>query len=222
MKTVTNKKLLLEQMREDAVVAIVRGVEREALAPLFEALFAGGIRWAEITFDQSHPETNENTADAIAEMKSRFAGRMHVGAGTVMTKKQARLAARAGAEFIISPNTDERVIRYTVSHGMISIPGAFTPTEIASAYRAGADAVKVFPADSLGVPYFKAVMASMSHIPLIAVGGISENNVSDYLGLGLFGVGVGSALTPRKLIADGDYASITELAKKYTASRRKP
>ena len=219
MKT-DEKKQLLEELRRDAVIAIVRGVAREKLVPLLEALYDGGVRWAEVTFNQSAPETDAATADAIAGLKTRFAGRMHIGAGTVMTENQAKIAVSAGAEFLISPNTNQSVIRYAVSHNVISIPGAYTPTEIAAAYDAGADAVKVFPADCLGIPYFKAVMASMSHIPLIAVGGVNEHNIADYLRLGIVGVGVGSAITPKDLISNGDFAAITELAKKYMGAMR--
>lgn len=210
---------LLEQFKKDAIVAIIRGVADEKLSPLFEALYEGGIRWVEITFNQSKPETNPATAAAIRRMKTEFNGKLHVGAGTVMTLKQAELAIDAGAEFLISPNTNPEIIRYTVAQGVISMPGAYTPSEIAAAYEAGAAAVKVFPADSLGIPYFKAVMAAMSHVPLIAVGGVNENNVADYLKIGIAGVGVGSAITPKDLIADGNFAAITALAKKYTEAR---
>ncbi len=210
---------LLEQFKKDAIVAIIRGVADEKLSPLFEALYEGGIRWVEITFNQSKPETNPATAAAIRRMKTEFNGKLHVGAGTVMTLKQAELAIDAGAEFLISPNTNPEIIRYTVAQGVISMPGAYTPSEIAAAYEAGAAAVKVFPADSLGIPYLQAVMAAMSHVPLIAVGGVNENNVADYLKIGIAGVGVGSAITPKDLIADGNFAAITALAKKYTEAR---
>lgn len=216
MSNMEEKKRLVDELRKDGVVVIVRGVAKEHLVPLLEALYAGGIHWTEITFNQSAPETNADTASSIAELKKRFAGRIHVGAGTVMTLKQAELAIDAGAEFLISPNTDPSIIEYAVSRNVISMPGAYTPSEIAAAYRAGADVVKVFPADTLGVSYLKAVMAPMSHIPLMAVGGVNEGNVADFLKAGVCGVGVGSALTPKKLIAEGNFAAITELAKKYT------
>ncbi len=213
------KKKLLDECAGKAIVVIIRGVAEEKLPPLLDALCEGGIRWAEITFDQKNPDTNEKTAQNIAMLKQRFAGKMHIGAGTVMTLKQAKLAIAAGAEFLISPNTNPKIIRYTASKNVISMPGAYTPTEIAAAYEAGADVVKVFPADALGVSYFKAVMAPLSHIPMMAVGGVNEKNVGDFLKLGLFGVGVGSALTPKQKIAEGDFAAITEMAKKFTQAQ---
>ncbi len=216
MMTKIEREETLAALKAAKIVAIIRGVAKENLEPLFEALYEGGIRFVEITFNPSAPNTDAATAAAIGEMKKIFSGKLHVGAGTVMTQKQAKLAVSAGAEFLISPNTNPKIIGYAVKNNVISLPGAYTPTEIAQAYDAGADAVKVFPADSLGIPYFKAVMASMSHIPLMAVGGVNDTNVADYLKAGLFGVGVGSALTPKKEIAAGNFAAVTEMAKKYT------
>lgn len=210
------KKQLVSELKKDAIVAIIRGVDTDKLCSLLSALYDGGIRWAEITFNQSKPETDVVTAKSISDMKKQFQGKMHIGAGTVMSMKQAEMAINAGAEFLISPNTVPEIIQYTIKNNVISMPGAFTPTEIAIAYQSGADVIKVFPADSLGIPYLKAVMASMSHIPLVAVGGVNENNVADFLRAGVVGVGVGSAITPKKLIANGEFDAITELAKKYT------
>ena len=215
MNVKDKKRRMMGELRRDAVIAIIRGVAADRLSPLVAALCAGGIRWAEITFDQSRPESDGKTAGLIAGLKREFAGRMRIGAGTVMTQRQAELAIEAGAEFLISPNIDEKIIRYTASTAALSIPGAMTPTEIAAAYAAGADAVKVFPVDVLGPAYLKAVASPMPHIPLIAVGGISEKNVREYLNTGIAGVGVGSSLTPKELIAKGDFESLTALAGKF-------
>ena len=215
MNVKDEKRRMMGELRRDAVIAIIRGVAADKLIPLVASLYAGGIRWAEITFDQSKPGSNADTARSIAGLKREFAGSMHIGAGTVMTQRQAELAIEAGAEFLISPNVDEKIISFTSSTAALSIPGAMTPTEIAAAYAAGADAVKVFPADALGPAYLKAVASPMPHIPLIAVGGISGKNVREYLNTGIAGVGVGSSLTPKELIAKGDFESLTALAGRF-------
>ena len=126
------------------------------------------------------------------------------------------IARDAGAKYIISPNTDEKVIKKTNECGMVSIPGALTPTEIQYAHACGADFVKLFPADNLGIGYIKAVLAPLSHIKLLAVGGVNENNLKDFLNVGVKGVGIGSNITKKELIKQGQYDEITKLAKKYT------
>lgn len=210
-----NKAELIETIRLEKIIAIIRGVARQDLPQLLDALAAGGIRMAEITFDQTGRTTDAETAASIADMKAHMRGRMHIGAGTVMTVGQAERAMKAGAEFLISPNVDPEVIRYTVANGCVSIPGAMTPTEAATAYDSGADLVKIFPADTLGLPYLKALMAPLAHIPFLAVGGVNEENIGDFLAAGLVGVGIGSSLTPKRLIAEGRFDEIAELAGQY-------
>ena len=141
---------------------------------------------------------------------------MRIGAGTVMTAEQVAVAAEAGAEYMISPDTSEAVIKATLAAGAVSIPGALTPTEVAVAYGYGADFVKLFPAGELGLSYIKAIRAPLAHIPMLAVGGVNENNLSAFLDAGLAGVGVGSNIVDKKLIEKGDFAALTALALRYT------
>lgn len=213
-----NKAELIKAIRQEKIIAIIRGVAKQDLPHLLDALAAGGIRMAEITFDQTGKTTDEETAASIADMKAHMRGRMHIGAGTVMTIGQAEQAMQAGAEFLISPNVNPEVIRHTVANGCVSIPGAMTPTEAAMAYDSGADFVKIFPADTLGLPYLKALMAPLAHIPFLAVGGVNEENIGDFLSAGLAGVGIGSSLTPKRLIAEGRFDEIAELAGRYSAA----
>ena len=178
---------------DNKIIAIIRGVKSDVLVPLVETLYTGGIRLVEVTINQSgDPQT---TADAIYNLCDKFDGRVEIGAGTVMSAAQAELVINSGAKYIISPNTSEEVIRYTKSRGIISIPGAFTPTESAAAYSYGADYVKIFPAGSVGPSYIKAIAAPLSHIPFLAVGGVDHTNILDYLKAGACGVGIGGALT---------------------------
>lgn len=209
------KRKILEAIEEEKLIVIVRGVEKEKLIPLCEALYRGGVRLVEITFDMKGTVSPGETSECIAMLSEAFDGRMLIGAGTVVTLEQAKAAYDGGAKYLISPNTDERIIKFAVEHGIVSIPGAMTPTEIVNAYGFGADFVKVFPADSLGLSYIKAVRAPLSHIPMLAVGGVNEKNVSDFLAAGLSGVGVGSNITKRDLIKSENYEAITSLAREY-------
>lgn len=198
------------------IIAIVRGVKGKYYE-LARALYAGGIHSMEFTFDQSNPCEMDITTDAINMVSTKFGLDMLVGAGTVTTVEMVKLAYEAGAQFIVSPNTDAKVIEKTKELGMLSFPGAMTPTEIRAAYQYGADAVKVFPASTLGPGYIKAVRSPMSNIPLIAVGGIDESNISSYLNAGCVGVGVGGNLVNKEWVKSGEFDRITAVAKALRA-----
>ena len=207
----TMKKLL-----DGKVVAIVRGIDSQRIVGLAEALAAGGITCIEVTFDQSAPDKLQNTLDAIAAIKKTLGDGVCVGAGTVMTPEQVQLASDAGAEYMISPNTDPEVIAKTKALGKVSIPGAMTPTEVAYAYQCGADIVKMFPAGILGAGYIKAVKAPLKHIPVTAVGGITPQNCAEFFKAGACGVGVGGNLVSPELVNAGRFDEITALAKAYS------
>ncbi len=206
----------IEAIKQKKIIAIVRGLPADQLVKLTEALLEGGIGLVEVTFAQHAPETWPDTARGIRMISEEFAGHVLTGAGTVLTLEQLRMACEAGARYIISPGTDEEIIRATKAFGMVSIPGAMTPSEIQRAHQAGADFVKVFPAGSLGPDYIKAVRAPLSHIKLTAVGGVDEKNVAAFLKAGASGVGVGGNLVRKDWIAAGEWERITELARIYT------
>jgi len=214
MGTVTE---VVESIRRHKIIAIMRNVPTVKAEEAAEALYAGGVCLIEVTFNQSKPETWPETARCIQTLNARFDGRMYIGAGTVMSPEQARLVSDAGALFMISPNVDIEVIRLTKELGAVSIPGALTPTDIATAWNAGADFVKLFPADVLGMGYIKAIRSPLNHIPLLAVGGITDENLAAFLAAGCVGVGVGSNLVDNKLISEGKWAELTALAIKYTS-----
>lgn len=208
--------MILDTIKESKIIAIVRGLPPQQLRSLVEALYAGGINLVEVTFAQHAPETWVDTANGIRMIAKEFEGRVYPGAGTVITLEQLNMAYQAGAQYIISPNADEEIIRATKALGMVSMPGALTATEIVRAHRAGADFVKVFPVDSMGPDYIKALKAPLSHIPLTAVGGVNEKNVASFIKAGASGVGVGGSLIKKDWIAAGQWDRITELAKAYT------
>ncbi len=205
---------ILETVEKEKIIVIVRGVEKEKILPLAEAMYSGGIRLLEITYGRGNAETAEN----IKMLKKHFCEGMYIGAGTVLTEEQTELTKAAGGEFIISPDTVPSVIKKTKELGMVSMPGAYTPSEIQLAHTSGADFVKIFPAVSLGPEYIKAVKAPLSHIKLLAVGGIDENNIKSYLKAGACGFGIGSNIVDKKLIDNNDFKGITELAKRYVAA----
>ena len=207
------QKEIIELISSRKVIAIVRGVYGEDALRLAEALCAGGIGLLEVTFDQLSEEMQAKTHETIRLLNETLGGKMCFGAGTVTSVEMVRAAYDAGARFIISPNTDAEVIRETRALGMVSVPGAFTPTEIFEAARAGADFVKVFPADVLGPSYFKSVLAPLNNVRLLAVGGVNKENIRAYLNAGAAGAGLASCLFRKEWIVEGAWGKVTEAAR---------
>ena len=207
-----------QQVLQEKVIAIVRRFTPKECMELAKALYEGGVRMMEIAFDQKRPEDDFLVAQSIYQIQEEFQGKMSLGAGTVMTKAQVDLVAKAGAKYIISANTSQEIITYTREKELVSMPGAMTPSEIADAYAWGADFVKVFPAGTLGPGYIKAINSGpFPHIPLLAVGGVSEKNAAEFLNAGALGLGIGGNLTKRDWIAAGEYQKITEVAAQIVA-----
>ncbi len=207
------KNAIKNSIKENKLIAIVRGVEPETCVRIAQALYDGGFRLMEITYDQKHPETWESTAQTIGAVAEAFAGRMYIGAGTVTCPELVELTHKYGGQFIISPDVNEAVIARTCELGMVSIPGALTPTEVTTAHRAGADFVKLFPAGVFGASYVKAVKAPISHIDLLVVGGVNEDNVASFLAAGAIGAGIGGNLVNAAWVKAGQYEKITETAR---------
>ena len=212
------KESIKKAIIENKLIAIVRGVETDKCMQTAQALYDGGIRLMEITYDKKHPESWEETAATIGAVARAFAGKMFVGAGTVTCEELVELTAKAGGQFVISPDVNEAVIRRTCQLGMVSIPGGLTPTEVMTAHRAGADFVKLFPAGNLGAGYVKAVKAPLSHVDMLVVGGVDEKNVASFLAAGAAGAGIGGNLVNREWIAAGQYEKITETARALVAA----
>lgn len=210
--------IIIQKVLEKKIVAIVRGVYGEDCVNLAKALHEGGIDMLEVTFDQSKPEAYGRTSETIRLLVETLGDEMIFGAGTVTNLETFELAKEAGAKFIVSPDTNEDVIKATVAAGMVSMPGALTPTEIVTAHRYGADFVKVFPTSGLGASYIKAVCAPLNHIRMLAVGGVNEKNVSEFLKAGCVGAGVGGQLVNKEWIKNGEFDKITALAKEFIAN----
>lgn len=208
------KEQIISKILEHKIIAIVRNVMQKDIIPTGEALYEGGINLIEVTFNQKG--SLQDTADAIKSLCNHFGDKMQVGAGTVINVEQVDMAFHAGAKYIISPNINIDVIKRTNELGMVSIPGALTPTEVVSAWDSGADFVKLFPVGELGINYIKAVMSPINHIPMLAVGGVDENNLKDFLNIGIKGAGIGSNIVKSSLIKEGRFEELTSLARKYT------
>ena len=200
------------------IVAIIRGFAPDTCLRLAEAYATGGIRLVEVTFNQKAPETWKDTAVAIRAIRERFGGRVRAGAGTVLTEEQLSMCIDAGGEYMITPNVKPELIRSCVRQGLVAMPGALTPSEAVDAWEAGAAFVKIFPAGSLGPGYVKALRAPLAHIPMLAVGGISADNVADFMRVGCVGAGVGGNLTNKEWIAAGAWDKIADTARQLVSN----
>lgn len=219
-KMLRKRERVLKTIGEEKLISIVRAPEFESLFPAAQALYAGGVRLLEITFDRSGTISKEEICQMIAMLTDAFGDRMLIGAGTVTSPDEVKLAFDAGASFIISPNCDPAVIECTKSLGMVSIPAAYTATEIATALKHGADYIKLFPADGVTREYIRAIRAPLSDAKLLAVGGVTSENAKSFLDIGFCGVGVGSNLYDKKLIESRDFEALKQLAQKYAKAIR--
>ena len=214
------KKKIIDVIKKEGLIVIVRGIDKNKLIPLAQAMYDGGVRLLEVTYSANGAVSDEETAENIHALCNHFGEKMYIGAGTVLTEKQVELTKEAGGGFIISPNTKERVIKRTAELDMVSIPGAFSPSEIEAAHEFGADFVKLFPVTNLGAEYVKAVKAPLSHIDLLAVGGIDLDNIPLYKQAGVCGFGIGSNITDKSMIANEDWQGIAELAGRYSSAAK--
>lgn len=211
------KEDICEFIEKNKVIAICRGTYGEDLINLVSALKEGGVKLVEVTFDQGDAECLTKTAEAISLLVKEFGEEVRIGAGTVLSIQQVQAAYQAGAEYIISPNTNPEVIKQTKELKLISIPGAFSPSEIISAHEAGADFVKLFPVRALGMGYVKDILGPINHIKLIATAGVTPENLPDYLELGFSGAGISGYLTDKHLIKTSDFNTIKEHAREMMA-----
>lgn len=214
---VDTRRKLITFIDEKKVIAIIRGADVETCLKVAQALYDGGIRLVEVTFNNACPASFPETEQAIAAIKARFAGSMRVGAGTVTSVELVERACNAGAEFIISPDVNADVIRRSLELGLVSIPGGCSPTEILAAHNLGADYVKLFPAGNLGSGYLKAVRAPINHVKLMVVGGVGEENLEEFLKAGAVGAGIGGSLVNKKHIREGRFDLLTQAAERVVA-----
>lgn len=199
----------LRRVLDCGVVAVVRAPDPGGLVEVVRALADGGVTVAEVTF------TVPGAADVIREARRQLGDRVLLGAGTVLDPETARAALLAGAEFVVAPTVNPDVIRLCRRYDKVVMPGAFTPTEILAAWEAGADVVKVFPADVLGPAFFKAMRGPLPQVRLMPTGGVDLTTAAEFLNAGAVCLGVGSQLVDPKAVAARQFDRITDLARRY-------
>lgn len=207
---------LYSTFKSQKIISIIRSIKAEQIIETVSALLSGGISCVEITFDHTNSNTFRNTIDCLDIISKHFGDDIILGAGTVLSAEEVHIAFDHNAKYIISPNTNFQVIKATKEKGMLSMPGALTPTEIVSAYEYGADIIKIFPIDTLGLPYLKALNSPLKQIPLSAVGGVTPDNIKLFLDNGATCVGIGSNLVNTDLVEKQQFDKIFTLAKIYS------
>jgi 2-dehydro-3-deoxyphosphogluconate aldolase/(4S)-4-hydroxy-2-oxoglutarate aldolase len=192
------------------LIPVLRSRSAAEAHALVEAMVAGGVTVMEITM------TVPGAIGVIESLRNKYGDRLLLGAGTILDAQQCAAAIEAGAEFVVSPSLHREVISRTKELGKVSIPGALTPTEVVTAWNAGADYVKVFPCSAVGGPsYLKALRAPLPHLRLIPTGGVTLETAAQYLRAGAVALGVGSDLVNTAALAQGKPEVITEMARKY-------
>jgi len=202
-----NRQLIIEEILKRKAVAVLRIKEPEKLKKVIEALADGGITIAEITM------TVPNAIQLIEKMSNELDKNIIVGVGSVLNQQVAEDAIKAGAKYVVSPIFKKEIIETAHKYDVPAMPGCFTPTEIQTAYESGADIIKVFPADVLGMAFFKGILAPMPHLKLMPTGGVTLTNAGEWLKAGACAVGIGSALLDKEAIQNEKYEKLTENAK---------
>ena len=199
----------IQRVLHTGLVAIIRADSGEQLASVAEALYEGGIDVIEVTF------TVPGVLDILSAVRQRLGNRILLGAGTVLDAESARAALLAGAEFIVAPNVNPDVIRLCRRYSKVVMPGAFTPTEVVAAWEAGADIVKIFPAEVGGPAYLKALRGPLPQVRFLPTGGVNLETLPGFVRAGAAAVGLGSALVEKQAVEEGNLQRIRELAARY-------
>lgn len=202
----------LKRLSDTGVVAVIRAQSLGQLKDITEALLAGGVIGIEVTM------TTPKAIAGIEQLADLYGDKIVLGVGTILDPGTCADAIRAGARFVISPVLNTKIIETTRTLGAVSIPGAYTPTEILTAWQAGADIVKVFPATTLGPTFFKDILAPMPFLKLTPTGGVDEKTAPEFIKAGAVAVGAGSSLVSKDALAKNDWAAITAKAQAFIAA----
>ncbi|HTU26477.1 MAG TPA: bifunctional 4-hydroxy-2-oxoglutarate aldolase/2-dehydro-3-deoxy-phosphogluconate aldolase [Pirellulales bacterium] len=207
----SHKSTQLDRIHRTGTIAILRTQHAELLADVTEALVAGGVECVEITF------TVPKAHQVLETVANQLGQRALLGAGTVLDPETARIAILAGAEFIVAPNTNIDVIRLCRRYDKIVMPGAFSPTEVLTAWEAGADLVKIFPCDSVGPTHLRALRGPYPHVRMVPSGGVSLETAAAFLEAGAFALGIGTKLVTPHALRDRDLSGIERAARTFIA-----
>jgi 2-dehydro-3-deoxyphosphogluconate aldolase/(4S)-4-hydroxy-2-oxoglutarate aldolase len=212
---VRTKPEIISLLTNPGIIAVVRAQSSDQVIPLSEALIAGGVIAIEITM------TTPNAIEAIAEARKVLGERALIGVGTVLESATCTAAMQAGAEFVVTPVGRYDLVPLALAAGRPIMLGAYTPTEAQEAYEAGADFIKIFPADTLGPNYIKAIRAPLPHLQIVPTGGVEVGNVADFLKAGCAAVGVGSSLVSAKILQERDWTELTRRARQFVEAATK-
>ena len=208
------KSEIISALTNPGIIAVVRAQKSEQVIPLSEALLAGGVIAIEITM------TTPNAIAAIREAREKLGDRAVVGVGTVLGAQTCRAALEAGAEFVVTPICRTELVAIAHSADRPIMIGAYTPTEAQTAHEAGADFIKIFPADTLGPGYIKAIRAPLPHLRVVPTGGVDVGNAADFLKAGCAALGVGSSLVSAKILQEADWPELTRRAAEFVNAAR--
>ena len=210
------KSQIIDRVLDPGIVAVIRVDSAAALLPICDALLAGGVTGLEITM------TSPDALGAIAQASREFAGRgALVGVGTVLDPETCRAAILAGAQFVVTPVCRPSVVAMCLRYGKVSVCGAYTPTEALTAHEAGADFIKLFPADGLGPKYIQNLLAPLPMLRIIPTGGVTVETAGDFLRAGCAALGAGSSLVAKEFVKNGDWAGLTARAAAFVEAARK-
>ena len=209
-----SKQQIIEQLLNPGVVAVVRAKRADQAVPLAEALVAGGVIAVEITM------TTPNAIAAIKDASSKLGSRALIGVGTVLDEKTCQAAIDAGAEFIVSPICRRELVPIAQKAGKPIMLGSYTPTEAQLAHEAGSDFIKIFPADTLGPNYIKALRAPLPHLKIVPTGGVDLKTIGDFFKAGVVAVGAGSSLISKDILDKDDWATLTKTAAEFVKAAK--
>ena len=200
---------VLEKVKELGVLAVIRSPSPELAIKMVEALIAGGVSGIEITYSTPHAE------EVVRGLSSQFGSRILLGMGTLTKPEQVRTAKEAGARFLVSPICEENLITSMAASELLTMAGAFTPTEVFRAYTLGSDVIKIFPGSLGGPAYVKALKGPFPYIPMMPTGGVNARNIVEWFSTGVIAVGAGSELCPSELAQEGRFDEITKRATEF-------
>ena len=200
---------IYEIVRAEGVIAIVRGTGTDVIVDIAEALYAGGIKLLEVTCN------TPGFAEMITLLADKMAGKMAIGAGTVLTKDLCNEAISAGAKYVVAPDVNPEVIKYCLTNDIAVFPGAATATEILTAARLGAKMIKIFPAASIGIDYIKQLRGPIDNVDFLAVGGVRLDNISEFMKAGCIGIGIGGSVIRKEIVESKDWSTLTAESRLY-------
>ena len=209
-----DRQTVIDRLLDPGIVAIIRAAGPEQVVPAAEALLAGGVTTIEVAL------TTPRACDAIAAARKQLGAQALLGVGTVLDEDACRQAIAAGAEYVVTPICRTELIRVAHQHGCPVMIGCYTPTEAQTAHEAGADFIKLFPADGLGPAYVKALRAPLPHLRIVPTGGVNLDTLASFIQAGCPAVGVGSSLVSRDLLAAADWSELTRRAVAFVAAMR--